>query len=268
MVRKTVRVEKHNTRTAIFFVIFVCGIIFISIVAKTLSVLAQSKFDGENRFTISVLTGKDFKVLSFSPKNHSMSILKIDEEIKDIKQGQFLRIPIEGFVIAKFSQENIDVTNLMTKAVFNYSSIKTNLTFIDILRLVFISKTTPANNILTYSISSSMESQKIDKIVEKIFKDDEIEKENQTIEIINTTSVTGLGNRLGRLVTNMGGNVVQVSTENDSQEKSTIMYNGKKSYTVEKLSKVLGFKTIEMNEQALADIRIVVGEDNKDSKLF
>jgi hypothetical protein len=268
MMRKKAHVEKHNTRIAIFFVIFVFTVIFISIVVKTMQLLAQSKFDGTNRFTISVVTNNGIKVVSFSPSNQSLSVLRIEDGKKDLKLGQYLKIPIEGFVITNFSEENKDVARLMSDTFLNYNNIKTNLTIIDILRLFLISKTTPLSNIMTYSISSSLESKKVDKIVEKIFKDEEIEKENQTIEIINTTDETGLGNRLGRLVTNMGGNVIQVSTENNSQKKSAILYNGKKSYTIEKLSKVLGFKTSEVNKQTIADVTIVVGEDNKDPLSF
>ena len=268
MRKKKVKVEKHNTRIAILFVIFVCAIILISIVLKTIQLLRQSKFDGSNRFTISVSNDKNLEVVSFSPNKHSISILKLDKDIKNLKLGQFLKIPIDGFVRASFLKTDKDVASLMSSVFFGFKDVKTNLNFVDILRLILASRTTPANNLLVYDITSSMEEQKVYKIVEKLFKDDEIEKENQTVEIINTTQVLGLGGRLARFITNMGGNVIQVSTENNSQKKSIILYNGKKSYTVDRLSKALGFLTSKMSQQSIADITIVIGEDSKEHLSF
>jgi hypothetical protein len=142
------------------------------------------------------------------------------------------------------------------------------LNFVDIFRLFLASRTIPSNSVLTSHISSSFPSVKVDKIVAELFSDDEIERENQTVEIINTTSVTGLGGRLARLITNMGGKVVQVSTENNLQKNSYVLYNGRKTYTVEKLNKVLGFKTTQIEKQSIADIRVVLGEDSKNPVSF
>ncbi len=269
MRKKRVKVEKHNTKIAIVFFIFVIAIVLTSLIIKAIAVVAQSKFDGSHRFTISVSNDKNLEVVSFSPNNHSISILRIEEENKDPKTvGRFLGIPIDGFVKASFLETNREVTSLMSSIFFGYKDIKTNLNLIDILRLVLVSKTTPLNNIATYSISSSLEDQKVDKIVEKIFKDEEIEKENKSVEIINTTQVMGLGERLARLITNMGGNVIQVSTENNPRKESIILYDGKKSFTTERLSKVLGFRTSETSKQSIADITVVIGEDSKNATSF
>lgn len=268
MRRKKANKEKHNTRIAIFFVIFVCSLILVSIALKTISVLAQSKFDGVNRFTISVLSDKNLKVVSFSPSTRSISVLKLDGEVKKLNISRFLGIPIDGFVKASFLETNGEVASLMSGIFFGYNDIKTNLNLVDIFRLYLLGRTTPLNNIAASHISISFESVKIDKIVAKLFNDEEIEKENKSVAIINTTSVTGLGGRLARLITNMGGNVIQVSTENNSQEKSIIFYNGKKTHTVDKLSKTLGFLASEMNKQSIADITIVIGFDNRDPLSF
>ena len=267
--RKKARVEKHNTRIAIIFVIFVCVVILISILFKAIQLVGQSKFDGSNRFTISVSNDKNLEVISFSPNKHSISILKIDGEIKDLKAERFLKIPIDGFVRGSFLKTDKDVASLMSSVFFGFKDTKTNLNIVDILRLILSSRTTPANNLLVYNITSSMEEQKVYKIVEKLFKDDEIEKENQTVEIVNTTEVLGLGGRLARFITNMGGNVIQVSTENKLEKNSYVLYTGRKTYTVKRLNEVLGFKLVQMDKKKfIADIRVVLGEDAKDPSSF
>jgi len=268
MRKKGAKIEKHNTKIAIAFIIFVIAIVLTSLIFKAIAVVSQSKFDGSNRFTISVSNDKNLEVVSFSPNKHSISILKLDKDIKNLKVERFLKIPIDGFVRGSFLKTDKDVASLMSSVFFGFKDIKTNLNFVDILRLILASRTTPANNLLVYNITSSMEEQKVDKIVTELFSDDEIERENQTVEIINTTSVTGLGGRLARLITNMGGKVVQVSTENNSQKNSYVLYNGKKTYTVEKLNKVLGFKTTQIEKQSIADIRVVLGEDSKNPVSF
>ena len=268
MRKKRVKVEKHNTKIAIVFFIFVIAIVLTSLIIKAIAVVAQSKFDGSHRFTVSISNSRNLKLISFSPSTRSISVLKLDGEAKNFNISRFLGIPIDGFVKASFLETNGEVTSLMSGIFFGYKDIKTNLNLVDIFRLYLLGRTTPLNNIVTLHISNSFESVKVDKIVAKLFKDEQIEKENQTVEIINTTLVSGLGGRLARLITNMGGNVIQVSTENNSQKKSIIFYNGKKNYTIEKLSKALGFLTSEMKKQSIADITIVIGFDNRDPLVF
>jgi len=268
MKRKKLDVKRNNTKIAIAFFIFVISIVFTSLLFKAVLVARQSKFDGNHRFTISVSNNKNLEIISFSPDIHSISILKLDGDIKNLKLERFLEIHIDGYVEASFLDTNREVASLMSNILFSYKDIKTNLNFVDIFRLFLASRTIPSNSVLTSHISSSFPSVKVDKIVAELFSDDEIERENQTVEIINTTSVTGLGGRLARLITNMGGKVVQVSTENNLQKNSYVLYNGRKTYTVEKLNKVLGFKTTQIEKQSIADIRVVLGEDSKNPVSF
>lgn len=260
--------EKHNIKIAILFVVFVCLVVLISFIFKLIHIVSQSKFDGSNRFTISVSNKKNLEVISFSPSKHSISVLKLEGEIKKLNLRRFLAIPIDGFVEVPFLKTNGGVASLMFNTFFDYKDTKTNLTIVDIFRLFLISRTAPSNDVVTLRISTSSKSNKIDKIIGKMLSDERIEKEDQTIEIINATSVTGLGARLARLITNTGGKVVQLSTENSLQKTSMILYNGRKTYTVEKLNKVLGFKSTQMNKQSIGDITIVIGEDSKNPTAF
>jgi len=267
MTRKKAKVEKHNTKIAILFVIFVCLVILASLIFRVVHVVSQSKFDGNNRFTISISNNKNLKILSFSPNTRSISVLKLDGNIKNLNVNKFLGIPIDGFVKASFLETNREVASLMSNIIFDYRRVETNLTIVDVFRLFLVSKTTSLHDTSAVVISSSLESVRIDEIVAKLFNDSEIEKEDQTIEIVNATSVIGLGARLGRLITNMGGKVVQVSTDN-LQRNSLILYNGRETYTVRRLSKLLGFKIIQENKQSIANIMIVLGEDSDNSALF
>ena len=88
-----------------------------------------------------------------------------------------------------------------------------------------------------------------------------IENERQTIKIINGTGVSGLGSRLARFITNMGGNVIMVATENGKEKKSYISYIDKRTYTVKRLQKILGYEVVRNKDNTLSDVTIVIGED-------
>ncbi|MEK7534583.1 MAG: LytR C-terminal domain-containing protein [Patescibacteria group bacterium] len=252
----------NNTKIAIKFFAFVFIVILISLIFKGVLIVSKSRFDTKTRFTISVTNGKDLEIISFSPKSQSISVLKIEGDTKSLNINRFLEIPIDGEAKSSLTIKDFKVSDLMLKFILNYKSIRTNLTIVDILRLYLFSKTLPINYIYDKKISTSENVSSLDKIIPPLFSDEIIEKENVSIKIVNGINVTGLGNRLGRLITNMGGNVVIIASSDSNENISTISYFGKKTYTVEKISKILGFKLNKLDKKAIADIVIVIGKDS------
>lgn len=252
----------NSTKIALIFFAFVFAVIFVSLIFKVVNILSKSRFDSENRFTISVSNGKDLEIISFSPKSQSISVLKILGETKSLNMNRFLEIAIDGEVKSFLNKKDFKVPDLMFQFIFNYKDLKTNLTIIDILRLYLFSKTLPINYINYKKISTSQDALTLDKIIPPLFKDEIIEKENLSIKIVNGTDVTGLGNRLSRLISNMGGNVVIIASSDSTENYSTISYFGNKTYTIEKISKILGFKLNKLDKKTIADIVIVIGKDS------
>ncbi len=250
--------RNNNTRIAIFFFVFIVIVFLISFFLKAALVIKHGKFDSNNRFTISVSSKGTFKLISFSPTG-SISILKLDGNIKKEDINKFLQIPIDG-EISQIVNDNEKIPTLMKDALFGYKDIKTDLTIIDILRLFLFSRNVSPNLIYSKNVSADMSAGEVDKIVSSLFQDASVQKENMAIEIINGTDVTGLGNRLARLITNMGANVIIVGTSDVPEETSVISYS-KKNYTVEKLGKLLGFKLVKKDKRELANITITIGKD-------
>lgn len=263
--RKT---EKHNTRIAVFFILFVFFVILSSFALKAVHIIGQSKFDGSSRFTIIVSNNKALKIFSFSPNTNSISLLNIDGEAKNLNINRFLAIPIDGFIKADFLDTNKDVANLMSNTILSFGNVKTDLSMVDVLRLFLASKTVPSKNVASLDLSLGAESVALDKIISSLFNDSRIKRGDHAIEIVNATSVTGLGARLARLITNMGGKVIQISTDSSLRKSSIILYNGKKTYTVEKLGKVLGFESVQRDRQSIGDITIILGEDSRNPESF
>lgn len=123
-------------------------------------------------------------------------------------------------------------------------------------------------NVSFEKIQLPLDDHALDTILSRIFTDSIIEEENQDIEIINSTEVSGLANRLARLITNMGGNVVSITTSKNPSNTSKILVSNKKKYTSERLHAILGFGVEEGQTQAIADVIIVIGKDKLSSLPF
>lgn len=255
--------NSNNTKLAISFFILVFGVVIFSLIIKGISIVRQSKFDSSHRFTISISNGKNFEIVSFSPMSRSISVLKLNEDIGGTNIQKLLAVYTDGEINSRFMDLNNQTpTILMWRTLINFNKVKTNLTIFDALRLLFFSKIVPVNEVITKNFSLNLTTLEIDKITASLFTDKSIEKDNKTIEVVNGTDVAGLGNWFSRLLTNIGCNIVLVSTSDSPVETSTISYFGKKTYTVERLEKILGFKTIKRGEQAIADIIVLVGKDD------
>ena len=256
----------NNTKVALIFVGLVIGIVLVSFVFKFVVIVSQSKFDSSKRFTITVSNNKDVKVVSFSPMSGSISIVKLGKT--DVPANKFLAIPIDGFVRKDSLDLDRKLDSLLPKMIFSYKKLDTDLTIVDLIKLFVFTKSLNDREIEERFVSEDLSERDIDNLARRLFSEDLIGKEGKKIQIINSTDVSGLGNRLARLVTNMGGNIILVATGNNPQKSSEITYIGDKSYTVERLSIVLGFSTIKTTDKTIADIIITIGEDSLNSLYF
>lgn len=255
-----------NVKIAIVFFAFLIIIVAVSLIFKTIDVVMASKFEDSKRFTLSISDGKNLEVVSLSPSSKNIEIFKLSGDIKPAEVGRFLEIPIDGFISFPSLNLNQKINSTLMSAILNCNKIKTNLTIIDFLKLMWLAKSIPESSVDIIQVGNA--AGEPDKIIGRLVTDDFIEKDNQTIQIINATSVNGLGSRLAKLISNMGGNVIFVMTENNQRKKSSITYIDKKTYTIEKLQKVLGYEVVKEPNNALSDITIIIGEDKLDALPF
>lgn len=257
-----------NTKIAIIFFIILLFFVSLSLVFKIVLVVKAGQFDDSKRFNLTISDNKNLEVMSLSPPAKTITVFKLNRNIGSYEAGQFLKVPIDGFIAQNSLDLNQRADTLFLKAIFNYKKVQTNLTIIDLLKLLVFSKTVAPSAVNTKNISEDLIPSELDKIVGQLVSDELIEKDNQTIQIINGTQISGLGNRLARLITNMGGNVIIVATENSQKKESSILYIDQKTYTVEKLHKVLGYSAIKAGANAISDITITIGEDKVSSPPF
>ncbi len=262
MRKKTGLKKKSNTYYAFIFASIVLFLILVSLISKVLIVVRGSVYDANQRFNMAIFNNQSTKILSLSSNSKTASILNLGEKL-DIKSlSNYLAIPIDATIKSDFLDTNQEVDNLFFQMALNYSKIETKMTIVDLVRIFILLKNIPEKNIAEDNITFGMNESMIDNIVSQLFKDEKIQKDQKTIQIINGTNISGLGNKLARLITNIGGDVILVATSEKVEKKSLIYYIGEQSYTVGRLAEILNFNLVNSSNLGIADVTIIIGEDS------
>lgn len=251
--------QNKNLHLGFYFGILVFFIILVSIAFKIIDIVKSSKFDGNNNFTVAVISGKNTHIISASPKENSLKKLTITD-INSANELNDFGIPYES--VAKSDNDiSVSAKSYFSKILFQRDGLNSDLTVLDLIRLSIYSQKTDNSKIYEEEISSN-KIDEINKLTAKWFQDPQILEENLKIEITNTTNVSGLGNRLGKEISNIGSNVVLITSSPNSVKESKIYYK-EDSYTVRKLSKLLNIPTEKKEISAISDILIEIGEDKE-----
>ena len=271
MRKKTVPKEIKSLKTVFIYAGIVLFFVFVSFAIKTFFVIQHSKYDGQHTFTIVI--AKNHKVgelIAFNPSTPSFSLLHIvSGDVPLVSYGKLLAVAADGTVD---SNEDIPygtkVTTTMLYLLLHFNSIKTNLTLYDIGRLLLLSKNVSETDKKIKDIQLPVEDIEQDKINTSLFTDDTLSSENTSIQIINATDMPGIGKRLERVITNIGGNVVAVSTAQTKENVSKIQSSNNETYTIKKLKNLFKFPVTKPDNPAVGNITIIIGEDNVNTSAF
>jgi len=162
----------------------------------------------------------------------------------------------------KTIEGNIKITDL--KDVLSIKDLGIRNTFL----MYSYSKDLNIENKYTKKISSIFE---LDKELKDIYLDSEVADEKLSISILNASGINGLGKRVSRYVSNIGGRVVDLNTRNENLEKSLILYK-EDSKTAAYLSSILNIqdalkveegssKYQEFPDLIKSDVVVVLGLD-------
>lgn len=257
----------ENLRLGILFVALVGILVLMSLAFKVADLLRASRFDSANNFNLLVLK-ENPQVLSFSPKNSSIFILSTkDYKYKDL--GRSLLVPIDGRLEEELEFKKESLTgNLLSLLIKNSPAKadqplaeKSNLTIIDIIRLAYFTRGVDEKQKTERTILGDSTPLEVQSIIQSYFSDPKIISEKQRIEIVNATDTPGLANKLATYITNMGGNVILISTSDSAKQNSEIKYFDQRTYTVSKLKGLLGFKDIKEKKKGISDVIIIIGKD-------
>jgi len=257
MPKKSRKPKKNSLKIGIIFSAIILFFIALSMFGKGISLLGQGKYDDNYPLSVKVEGKGGTQFLSVFPKQHKINILNISG-VNDSKSLEV--IPVDARVVAPSLQVNpADLSSFFLS--LKNKDVKTNLTVVDIARLYIFSKTVGQGDVSVQSISLLGDSS-ADKIIFSLFSDPAIIFENLRVEIVNATGVYGKGNKVARLLSNIGANIVFVSTADKNAKQSLIYYTNSKTYTVERLERLLGFKSVKNNQKSISDILVLIGEES------
>ena len=270
MTKKIKNHKSYNGLKTFFLYTFLVGfLIFFSLGIKAILVLKQSKFDGSSLNLAISKNNKTLGIFGFNSETKSVVFLRIKKsEFSNNSVGKELGIIPDANLNSDYDFSNENISSLLVKAMLRSNSIDTDLTIFDIGRLLVLSKNGVDKNIEIKEIDMSSKYHDINKIIVNLFKNDKIVEENISIEIINSTDVSGLGNRLERALSNIGAQVISVSNLREKKKISVMQFYGPKSYTVSKLKDMLNISVEKLSKKQVADITIIIGEDLKDTTEF
>ena len=166
-----------NTKIAIVFFVLLIFIVGISLIFKIITVIKNSQFDDSKRFTLSVANGRNIEVISLSPGSKDIAILKLNDGTKPEEAGPLLEIPIDGFIAGVSLDLNKKIDSLFVNAIYNYSSLKTNLTIIDLLKIALFVRVVPESSINVKTVRGTSRLE-LDRTVDHLVSDAFIEKDN------------------------------------------------------------------------------------------
>ncbi len=271
--------KSRSLKTLVVYGVFVFTLILFSFTIRLFYLIGQSKFDGQHRFTLVI--GEDlhagrkenrvFGLVSFEPITSSMSLL-IFPRSSNLSFSNFNRkfgvIP-DGYIKTAYSLSLKDtIPSIFQSFLLHPNDISTEINFYDLLRLYLYTNKVPVSSIIVEEASISSDERDFNKDASFLLTDSAISAENVSVQIVNATGESGLGSRLERVISNLGGNVVSVKTAFIVEPISKIQYYGSQTYTLQKLERLLSIKREVFNKEDIAKIVIIIGEDNKDTPLF
>lgn len=295
---------RFNLQIALWFGICIVLLVFLSLIFRFAFIARDSKFDGKHRFTIDVFSikTKEHSVISIEPLSSSASILQVSGA-ESLNIGRILKFPVDGHITQNrqgnsqklFRDKEIsgsDIAFVLVDSIINSRKMSSDLTIIDLFRLVISFFNLSSANIKVLSLVLPIADYETDKLLSSFFIDTTVSLENVSVQIVNGTEISGLGNRLARVISNSGGNIVSVITSTSPIKHSQINYIGKKTYTAKRLSRLLSFPLFSLDTQLItptpiqdvliptpvipsetiqkpfSDIIIVIGEESSSSSAF
>lgn len=271
MKRKKQSTTPKSLKTFYVYSLLVLIVICIALLLRAFVLFQQSKFETNHHFTFAILdTGSVEEVVAVSPQTSSVTIMQIqDERIPYTTLAKDYGIATDGFLESngQFSVGE-DLATVLWEAVRNNHKVSTDMTIFDFLQLLLVMKNVTTSNTTTTELTLEENKVQNNTAIARALTDPTLASESISIQIVNTTKVGGLGQRLGRVLTNKGANVVDVTSSQTPQQTSSIVYFGERSYTLDKIQDMLQFPVTNITRQPIADIVITLGEDSRNTSTF
>jgi hypothetical protein len=260
--------KDYGLKAFFIYIYIVLIIVFFSLSVKSYLIFQENKYTGDNMVVSVSKNDKLVKIFGIDESRKSVSVLRVgDRSFTPETLGRELGILADGVVVASSDLSSESPRAILAKAMLSPGTVETDLTVFDLLRLLTM-KVTDSSMEGDYEVGVGTDEGEIDKLATDLFSDSRMVEEGLSIQVVNSTSTPGLGQRLERVIENKGGTIISVINQQKTQKTSIINYYVDKSYTVERLEKLLHIPSVKSEAKAIADVVIIIGEDHKDTVRF
>lgn len=187
---------------------------------------------------------------------------------------EYVGVPIDGYWLLSSSPADLKSFFLNPNHLF---SGKTNLNLLDRFQFVFALEQIRSDKIAKINLSSAvsplvladgsnastLDEPTLDNLESGAFVEESLRSENLRLEIINSPSYPGLGNRAARILTNIGASVISVDTGDLALPTCQILVSPRasNSQTVRRAKDIFSCQVLAKTPDDRADAKIILGED-------
>lgn len=290
---------------SIFVIGFVVNVFFSNIIDYSFA-LANSggvvDFKSDEKYSVVLIDSntlgevKEFSMLVFDKKNSSISEFILNPEIElSTSEGDdfvlknlfnnFKKSDINGIsksLSYSFATQIGFVYIGNTDEVLHFKeALLGNMALLELYSLTKVENINLRDTFTIYSFSSKVDSKdkkqkriatiaNLDKELRDIYLDSVVGDEAKSITVVNTTNVNGLAKEYSRAVLNLGGRVVDLTSNTNNESESFLIYK-EKSKTLDEIASRMGIsKKVSFDEIGLkypeiikSDIVLVAGLDKK-----
>jgi hypothetical protein len=262
--------QKSSLRTLALFCLIVGGILAVSLCYRSFILVKNSRFDGKSGFIVATLQEdqKRAKIYTFDPAAESITLVEVQgtQALPDV--GKTLSIPIDGELKKKRNSVTKGFPLELTAYTLYAPKGEKDISLLDAIRFWLLSTGIGENHIQKEEISLPADEQELDAKIGGLLTDSQLEDDKKAITIVNGTTISGLGGRMEKMLTRTGASIVSVTTSHTQIPQSKIIYYGEKSYTVNRLTKILPFTLQQRDGASISDIIIEIGEDSQRTTIF
>lgn len=256
--------EKGTIRYLLYFFLIVGIFIFIALGIRFIFLYQKSTFNTSG-YSVLVVSHRPF-IMSIEKNLKQITIIDVPNVKGSLLEKSLLwGIPIDAQIESgNLNSRDIFSLNQIFSQIFKPWNYKYHgMNMLDGLRITFFSSSIPRKNIKYLKIAVSKDGEisgaTSDQIYEA-FKDSQVLDDQKSIEIVNSTSITGLAGFLGRVLKNLGGNVVSIRSGEERDFSSVEAISN--SETLKRISRVTEINShVDQNFSSVADIQIILGKD-------
>lgn len=253
---------KNSTLMALFFLLVFVAII-ISVIVKIVSLITHSTVDNHHQFILEIRQqNHEEQIAAFNRGTNTIVILHV-KGVKNPQDIQSLEIPIDAQLQSDHAVNPANISSELFTAIVHctYPACQ-NLNSVDALKLYLFAKHLKQHAIQDISLSLPLSQTDLKTTIPSLFIDDTLYHEALSISVINASGEVGLGNKVSQLITNVGGNVVSV-TSAEAQDNTTMQSTfGKGNYSLQRLQKILHLQSQQMQRTGISDIIITIGRNH------